>query len=339
MTATRQLGRIALRLSVTDRCPMRCLYCLPPEGVPLVAHADVLRFEEMAALVRVLRRHWGLAKVHLTGGEPLIRRGIADLVARLAAERPADLALTTCGVRLASLAADLRRAGLWRVNVSLDSLDPETYRTLTRGGDLAETLDGIAAARRAGLEPVKLNMVVLRGVNDGEVVRVARWGLARGCPVRFLEVMPIHVAAARHGEWFVPSAEVRGRLAAAFDLVPLASRPGASAREYRARDASGLAGRIGFISPCSEPFCAGCRRLRLTATGRLLGCLARADATDVRPFLKQLAAGDSHGAEGEAPLVAAVEEALRRKRFAPGAAGPQAPRPFADQCSMAGIGG
>jgi cyclic pyranopterin phosphate synthase len=337
VTAAGQTSGIALRISVTDRCPMRCIYCMPPEGVPLVGHDDVLRFEEMAALVRAVRGRFGLAKVRLTGGEPLIRRGIVDLVARLAAEGPADLAMTTCGQRLADLAPALRQAGLRRVNVSLDSLDPGTYRALTRGGDLGEVLAGIGAARRARLDPVKLNMVVLRGVNDGEVVRVARWGLERGCEVRFLEVMPIDVASARHGEWFVPSAEVRSRVAAALDLVPLPRRPGTSAREYQARDAAGRAGPVGFISPCSDPFCGDCRRLRLTATGRLIGCLARTDGIDVRPWLKQLAAGGSR--EAEVAIGAAIEQALGRKRRPDDEGAGRAGRPFVGQACMARIGG
>jgi len=315
---------VSLRISVTDRCQLRCPYCMPPEGVPLVDRAQVLRFEEMLAVVRAVRERFSLAKVHLTGGEPLIRRGLADFVARLAAEGPPDLALTTNGHRLAALAADLARAGLRRVNVSLDSLDAQVYAALTRGGMLAAALGGIDAALAAGLAPVKLNMVVLRGVNDGEVVRVARWGLARGCEVRFLELMPIGTAAGRFGREFVSSAEVRARLAGAFDLAPLPPVPGASSRNFRARDADGRTGVLGLISPCTAPFCEGCRRLRLTARGRLLGCLAQAEGIDLAPLLR------APGGPDAAALGEAAEQALGLKRAA---------RRFADQGPMVAIGG
>jgi cyclic pyranopterin phosphate synthase len=215
-----------------------------------------------------------------------------------------DVTMTTNGSRLAGQVVPLYRSGLRRINVSLDSLDPVTYRTLTRGGELAPTIEGIEAAVRAGFSPVKLNMVVLRGINDGEVARVARFGLERSCHVRFLELMPIGVAAARHDKWLVSSGEVRARLAEAFDLQPMPAEPRSSSRNFLAADRSGLTGTLGFISPCTEPFCDGCRRLRLTASGRLLGCLAREEGLDVRPLLQ----GSSER------LFDAVENALRLKR-------------------------
>ncbi len=322
--AGRSPAPLTLRLSVTDRCDLRCLYCLPPEGASMGRHEDVLRYEEVADFVRIVRARLGVSKVRITGGEPLIRRGIVDFVAALGAMGLPDLALTTNGVRLADLAADLRRTGVRRVNVSLDTLDPQVYRELTRGGRLADALAGIDAALGAGLRPVKLNMVVLRGINQDEVVRMARYGLERGCPVRFLEVMPIGAAAGRHRDWLVPSGEVRARLAEELALEPLPREPGASSRDFLARDADGRTGRIGFISPCTAPFCGDCRRLRLTATGRLLGCLARPEGIDVRPLLR------ARGPTYEAALADAVEEALGLKR---------AGRRFADQQLMAGIGG
>jgi len=324
MIAPRQPHAVSLRISVTDRCPLHCLYCRPPAGVRAAPRRAVLRFDEIVEFVGLVRSRWHVSKVHLTGGEPLVRRGVVELVARLAGLDIADLALTTNGQRLAGMAADLRGAGLRRVNVSLDSLDPGTYRGLSRGLHLERTLAGIDAARRSGLAPVKLNMVVLRGINDHEVGRIARFGLQRGCEVRFLEVMPIGAAAARHGEWFVPSEEVRERLAAVFRLEPLPAEDSASSRTFRAADGAGRAGLIGFISPCSRPFCSGCRRLRLTATGRLLGCLAQADGIDVRPFLRRRRPRDRQ------PLLAAVREALRVKRRE---------RRFADQQPMICIGG
>jgi len=323
MSPFRRRG-VSLRLAVTDRCCLRCLYCKPAEGIPLLPRSDLLRFEEMVRVARVLDRHVGLAGVRLTGGDPLQRRDLVELVRMLAALRPADLALTTNGQRLAPLAAALKTAGLRRINVSLDSLDPDTFRTLTRGGALGATLDGIAAACRAGLAPVKLNVTVLRGVNDREVVNLARFGLRRGCQVRFLELMPIGVAAAKHRAWFVPAEEVRARLRAAFDLRPLPYTAGATSRNVAARDADGLSGVLGFIAPMSAPFCAGCRRLRLTPTGRLLGCLARPEGADLRPLLREPAPA------GEAELVKAVRRALAVKRKG---------RRFADQRPMATVGG
>jgi len=297
---------------------------MPAEGLPAASGAKVLTVEEILRFVRVLRGRFDVAKVRLTGGEPLVRRDLPALVAALAAGGVADIALTTNGELLAPAAEDLRRAGLRRVNIHVDSLDPRTYRRLTRRGRLSRALAGIEAARRASLAPIKLNMVVLRGINDAEVVPMARFGLERGCEVRFLEVMPIGLAAARHREWFVPSAEVRDRLAAAFDLDPLPVVPGAPSRDVRARDAGGRAGVVGFISPCSRPFCGDCRRLRLTAAGRLLGCLGRAEGPDVSAMLR------SPGTCDEAGLLAAIDQALRLK---------QEDRRFADQRIMATVGG
>jgi len=311
---------IALRVSVIDRCDERCLYCRPAEGVPLVSRAEVLRLEEILRFVRVVRDRFGLAKVRLTGGEPLLRRGLPDLVRGLAEMDVADLAMTTNGQRLAGMAAALRRAGLARVNVSLDTLDPAVYRRLTRGGDLERTLRGIRAARDAGLDPVKLNAVVLRGVNDAEVATLARFGLEHGCEVRFLELMPIGEAAAHHARWFVSSAEVRARLAEAMDLEPLA----ASGDTFLARDPGGRAGRVGFVSPCSEPFCTECRRLRLTTTGRLIGCLGQRRGVDVRPILR------APGGPDESALARAIEASLQMK---------QNVRRFDEQDLMVRIGG
>jgi len=315
---------VSLRLSVTDRCDLRCIYCLPPDGAMLATHDDVLRLEEIVEFVGIVQRRFGLTKVHLTGGEPLVRRGVVDLVRMLADADAPDLAMTTNGLNLREMALPLRQAGLGRINVSLDSLQAETYRTLTRGGDLGRVLDGIAAAGLVGFEPVKFNTVVLRGINDREVVSIARFGMERGCAVRFLELMPIGVAQAGYEDRFVSSAEVRAQMASAFELRALPPVPGGSSRNYRAIDADGRQGVIGFISPCTEPFCAGCRRLRLTATGRLLGCLAQAEGPQVRPLLP------TRMPEDEEHLVEAVEQALRLKRSA---------RRFDGQRLMGGVGG
>ena len=324
MIAPAARPRLSLRISVTEQCQLRCPYCMPAEGLPAASAEKVLTVAEILRFVRVLRGRFDVAKVRLTGGEPLVRRDVAALVAALAAEGISEIALTTNAELLADAAADLRQAGLRRVNVHIDSLDPEVYRAITRHGRLARALEGIAAAQRAGLVPIKLNTVVLGGVNDGEVVAMARFGLERGCEVRFLEVMPIGVAAARQREWFVPSAEVRERLRRAFDLEPMPVVPGVPSRDFRARDAEGRRGIVGFISPCSEPFCGDCRRLRLTSTGRLLGCLGRAEGPDVSAMLR------SPGACDEAGLLAAIDRALRLK---------QEDHCFAGQRIMVTVGG
>jgi len=373
MTMRTNAEALSLRISVTSRCQLRCRYCAPPEGMHEALRASAMTSDQILEFVRDLARLYPLRKVHLTGGEPLTRPDIVGLVARLAREGPADLALTTNGRRLAAMAGDLRRAGLARINISLDSLDADTYRRLTRGGDLAPVIAGIAAARQAGFDPIKLNMVVLRGVNDHEVTAVARWGLERGCQVRLLELMPIGVAQPHFDEWFISTAEVRERLAADFGLEPIAGDAGASSRNYLARARDGArnlsgyfttkcnpvrggspdpprthrppratarrvrrpaalavgqeptSGVIGFISPCSDSFCSGCRRLRLTADGRLLGCLARPQGVDVRAAVRSAA-----GAERDARLAAAVEAALALKR---------AGRQFAAQGPMIAVGG
>jgi len=283
---------LSLRISVTDRCQLRCVYCMPPGGVPKTGHDAVLSFEEIVRFVRTVRSHFELTKVRITGGDPLARSGIVDLVAMLAAEGVGDLALTTNGQRLAETAGDLKRAGLRRVNVSLDSLDDSTFAALTRGGRPHPTLEGIQAAVRAGLTPVKLNTVVLRGLNDAEVVDVARFGLEAGCEVRFLELMPIGCAGRMFDERFVPTSEVRARIEGQFTLSPLTHRTGASSRDAWASDAGGRSGVIGFVSATTQPFCAGCTRLRLTSTGRLVACLARGDGPDVRRFLSGGPASD-----------------------------------------------
>jgi cyclic pyranopterin phosphate synthase len=301
-------------VSVTDRCSARCLYCMPEAGPP---HGEALPSDEIVRFVALLQARYGLTHVRLTGGEPLLRPRIEELVATLAAVGVADLALTTNGQRLAAVAGTLRQAGLDRINISLDSLDPERFFAISRGCSLAKTLDGIDAARRAGLDPVKLNTVVLRGENDHEAAALVRFAIEQGCQVRFLELMPIGVAAAGFVERFVPSAEVRERLSRDFTLRPLPVDPHATSRNFVADDGRGGRAIVGFISPSSEPFCAGCRRLRLTAAGLLIGCLARPGGIPIV------------GLSDEA-LPTAVEHALGMKRR---------DATFLQPSAMVGIGG
>ncbi len=298
---------LSLRVSVTDRCQLRCVYCMPEGGVPKLRRDEVLSFEEIVRFVGAVRWRFEVSKVRITGGEPLQRPGIVELVGMLAREGIRDLALTTNAQRLAEMAAELKRAGLRRVNVSLDSLDDATFRALTRGGRLRRTLEGIEAALRHGLGPVKVNAVVLRGCNDGEVVELARFGLRNGCQVRFLELMPIGCARPLFSEMFVPASEVRARLEESFSLEPLPCEAGGTSRDFLARDSRGRRGIVGLISAQTQPFCAGCARVRLTSTGRLISCLARGGGPNVRELLRD----DSPGTRRALCELVAAE--LRRK--------------------------
>lgn len=294
-----------LRISLTDRCNYRCLYCMPEAGVDLVPKTDVLTFEEIERLVRALLP-LGVRRVRLTGGEPTVRKDLVDLVSRLGALGLDDLAMTTNGERLAPLAAALRRAGLLRLNVSVDSLDPARFRALTRRGHLAAVLDGIAAARAAGFRGTKVNTVVMGGVNDDELPRLCAWAWEQGLTPRFIEFMPMSEGALFRPGTFVPAAQIRARLEAAFGpLVPDdgAGLPGVGPARY-ACTASGE--RVGLISAVTEPFCDTCNRVRLTATGMLHTCLATDDDTDLRTPLRAGAGDDA--------IRAAVIRAISAKR-------------------------
>jgi cyclic pyranopterin phosphate synthase len=278
-----------LRISVTDRCNLRCVYCMPPDGVPWRAHEHILRYEEIETVVRAAAE-LGVSKVRLTGGEPLVRRGIADLV-RALAHIPGidDLALTTNGILLARYASELAEAGLQRVNVSLDTLRAGRFRRITRSGRLEDVLEGMAAARQAGLTPIKINTVVIRGMNEDEVVDFARRTLGTECHIRFIELMPVGNGGLVDDTWqqkVVTAGEIRGEIEAALgELVPeRASVGGGPARTYRL---VGARGTLGFITPVSEHFCYHCNRLRLTADGQLRPCLLSDHEIDLRTPLRQ----------------------------------------------------
>jgi cyclic pyranopterin phosphate synthase len=283
-----------LRVSVTDRCNLRCIYCMPPRGVALLPHEDILSYEEIAAFVRAAST-LGISKVRLTGGEPLVRAGLPGLVKMLAEINAIDdISLTTNGVLLAEHARELKAAGLRRVNVSLDSLRPERFEKITRHGKLEQVLRGIEAAKACGLEPVKVNVVVMQGVNDDEVLDFARLSISDGWHVRFIELMPFGgdnpplghtLTAPQPSVHFVAAAEIMGRLASLGKLEPcLPPRGNGPARYYRFPDARGT---IGFVTPVSEHFCFNCNRLRLTADGKLRPCLLSDLEVDVRQHLRQ----------------------------------------------------
>ncbi len=313
--------QLSLRISVTDRCQLRCQYCMPPEGVPPCTHADILSFEEIVDFVAELQNAYDIRKVRLTGGDPLARKGVVDLVAMLSGLGVPDLAMTTNAQRLSQMAPALRSAGLDRVNISLDALDPRTFERITRTNGIDATVAGIDAALEADLGPVKLNMVVMRGLNDHEVCDVLSFALARGCELRFLELMPIGYGAELFEQSFVSADAVRHMLTPSFDLTPVPHRPGSSSTRYCARGPDGTEGVVGFISPLSNHFCSDCSRLRLTSNGRLMGCLAREEGHDIRHLLHN----GQHGS-----LLATVGQALQCKRSG---------AHFDQATSMATIGG
>lgn len=271
-----------LRISVTDRCNLRCRYCMPPSGMPVkLAHERVLRNEEIIEIARVAAG-LGINKIRLTGGEPLVRKGIVELVGALAAlPGIQDLALTTNATLLGPLAQPLKDAGLRRINVSLDTLNPGRFREMTRGGDLAQVFEGLEAAEKAGLWPIRINSVLIGGDNVSEIRQMAELTLTRGYDVRFIELMPIGEAAAWTDERFV-SADVV--LEALPELIPDVSKPhDGPARYYRI---PGARGRIGLIQPVSCNFCADCDRIRLTADGKLKPCLHSNDEIDLLEMIR-----------------------------------------------------
>lgn len=270
-----------LRISVTDRCNLRCVYCMPAEGVQSLPHSDVLRYEEIAAVARAAAAI-GINKLRLTGGEPLVRLGLTDLVKMLSKiEGIDDIALTTNGTLLKKYASELKEAGLKRVNISLDSLNKERYHSITRTGRLADALEGIEVAKEIGLDPVKINMVVIRDINDDEVADFARLSIEEGWHVRFIEPMPF---VDNKTFSFVPISEIIERLKIFGELEPHPSSNGNGPARYF--KFTGATGTIGFISPMSECFCSSCNRLRLTVDGMLRPCLMSDRELDLKSVLR-----------------------------------------------------
>lgn len=272
-----------LRISVTDRCNLRCIYCMPAGGISLLPRSELLTYEEIYRIVRIAVG-LGITRVRISGGEPLVRAGLVHLL-RLFGETMGleDIALTTNGILLERYAEQLRQAGLHRVNVSLDSLRRTRFESITGYDGLDQVLRGIAAAREAGLNPVKINMVVMRGINDDEVVDFAARSRDEGWLVRFIELMPFGGGSAGPLA-FVPVVEIKRRIAALGELEPsLPPKGNGPAKYYRL---PGARGNIGFITPVSEHFCFGCNRLRLTADGRLLPCLLSEKEIDLREPLR-----------------------------------------------------
>lgn len=277
-----------LRVSITDRCNLRCQYCMPAEGIAVAPKADLLSFEELERVVRVAVGQ-GVRQVRLTGGEPLVRHELPTLVEKLAAIRPdggdrLDLSMTTNAVLLTEQAEALHAAGLQRLNISLDALDPQVFERLTRRDHYDRVVAGIEAARRVGFDPIKINVVSLRGVTETEVVPFGEFARETGLEVRFIEYMPLDASSEWERGKVLFAADIRRALEEAIlPLKPIDQPTGSPATEYEFSDGRG---RIGFIPTVSAPFCATCDRFRLTADGKLRSCLFSLDEVDIRGPLR-----------------------------------------------------
>jgi cyclic pyranopterin phosphate synthase len=273
-----------LRISLTDRCNLRCVYCMPAQGMKFIPRPELLTDDEILRVVRAAAKI-GFNKIRLTGGEPTIRPHVVDIVREIASLPGIDdVTMTTNGLLLDRMAHDLKAAGLGRVNISIDTLVPERYTRITRGGKIEKVWAGIAAAEDAGLMPIKLNAVVVRGQNDDEVADLAALTLDRPLQMRYIEVMPLEGVADVHDESMVTTEETIEIIERAHGkLIPLEAPLGDPARIYQL---PGAVGTIGFISPVSQPFCSFCNRIRLTAEGKLRLCLLRNDEVDVRNILR-----------------------------------------------------
>jgi cyclic pyranopterin phosphate synthase len=296
-----------LRISVTDRCNFRCTYCMPAEGMDWLPRSDVLTFEEIERIARVCVERFGVDSIRLTGGEPTVRAHLPVLVGKVAALRrggdgpPVDLSLTTNGATLRSVAGDLVTAGLRRVNISLDTLRHDRFVELTRRDELDHVLEGIDAAAAAGLDPVKVNVVVMRGINDDEVVDLATFGRERGVTVRFIEWMPLDADRQWASDAVVSQAEIVAAIDAVFPIEPLA-RGHQPAERFAYRDGRG---EVGVIPSVTRPFCDTCDRIRLTAEGQLRSCLFAVDEVDLRILVREGASDDE--------LAAAVQRCVADK--------------------------
>ncbi len=277
-----------LRISITDRCNLKCIYCMPEKGLKHFDRSEILNSDEIIRIVRIAGKY-GVRKVRLTGGEPLLRDDIIPLISGIKQAGIHDLSITTNGQRLAGMARALKKAGLDRVNISLDTLIADRYRNITRGGDIHRVWEAVSEAERAGLLPVKINVVPVRGVNDDEVARFAALTLYKDVHVRFIEFMPIGNREAWKPDAYLSKEEIMERVASLGNLVRLPFKGGGPSRNYRIEGAQGM---IGFISPISDCFCDFCNRLRLTAIGKIRPCLFSEIAVDIKTPLRSGASDD-----------------------------------------------
>ena len=290
-----------LRISITDRCNLRCRYCMPVEGMEWLPRSELLTYEEIERVARVCVERFGFDGIRITGGEPTVRAHLPVLVEKLA-RLGTDLSLTTNGATLRLLAPELRAAGLRRINISLDSLRPETFFAVTRRHALDQVLDGIDAAIEAGLSPVKVNCVLMRGVNDDEIVDFAAFGRERGVTIRFIEFMPLDAEEGWAPGTVVPAAEVVAAIDAVYPLEPAEGRGSAPAERFRYTDGRG---EVGVIASVTQSFCGTCDRVRLTAEGMFRNCLFATRETDLRATLRSGGSDDA--------LAEAIEAEVGRK--------------------------
>jgi cyclic pyranopterin phosphate synthase len=289
-------GRVAddLRISVTDRCNFRCIYCMPAEGLKWLKREDILRYEEIARLARIFVERYGVRTIRITGGEPLVRIKLEELVGMINSIDPTlDITMTTNGVLLREKARLLKEAGLKRINISLDTLNMQRFHEMARSDQFSRTMDGIQAAKEAGLWPIKLNMVVMKDRNDDEVVEFAKLARSEGYEVRFIEFMPLDGDNIWTNEQVVPSLRIQEQIEDLFPLVPVKdTRPGPATRF---KFADGAQGGVGFISSVSQAFCTTCNRVRLTAEGGLRTCLFSLHETPLRDLMRSGVSDDHLG--------------------------------------------
>lgn len=322
-----RFGRVHrdLRVSLTDKCNLRCTYCMPSEQMQWLPNAQVLTTDEILRVVRIAVEH-GIEEVRLTGGEPLLHPNLVDIVAGIASLPNAPkLAITTNAVRLAPIAQRLVDAGLQRFNISLDTLDRERFKQLTRRDDLEAVLAGIAAAKATGLRPIKINAVLMPGVNEQEAPDLLRWALAEDLQLRFIEEMPLNIDHHWSRQNYVSTDAVIAQLREHFDLTELPRDPHSPAFEMAV---SGTDQTVGFISSVSKPFCGGCDRLRLTADGQFRNCLFAREEHDLRSLLRADAGDDA--------ILQRMLESVQAKKAGHGIDNPDFIQP---QRSMHAIGG
>ena len=303
-----KFGRVHrdLRISLTDRCSLRCTYCMPADGVPWLKSDSLLTTDELVRLTRVAVR-LGVREVRLTGGEPLLRPDVVDVVRQLSAiespEGPLDLSLTTNALRLPALASPLRDAGLARVNISLDTLQRSRFIELTRRDRLADTLAGIEAARVVGFAPIKLNALIMRGVNDDEIADLVAFGVAHGLQVRFIEHMPLDAGHTWRRDEMVTAGEILAAIAERFTITPLGAHHSAPAEEWAI---AGTDSTVGVIASVTRTFCERCDRVRLTADGQFRNCLFAHQESDLRSLMRGGATDDE--------IAAAMQACVASKR-------------------------
>lgn len=337
-----RFGRVAtdLRLSLTDKCNLRCSYCMPAEGLAWLSRQAVLSAEEIVRLVGIGVDRLGVRELRLTGGEPLVRADVVEIVAALRAAHPdLPIALTTNAVGLTAKAAPLKAAGLTRINISLDTLHPETFAQLTRRPFFDRVLAGIEAADAAGLGPIKINAVLMRGINDGDGAELLAWCLERGYELRFIEQMPLDADHGWTRDGMITASEIRERLGERFALSPdPRARDGAPAERFEVRPQGAAAhepplGTVGIIASVTEPFCADCKRTRITAEGKVMSCLFSRDEVDLRDLLR--------GGAGDDEIAARWQDAmwLKPRAHGMGHVGLGAPDFVQPDRSMSAIGG